>query len=97
MTFKAATTKLIVSHDFDIVKPTLPPGKKRTVNLSKIKGSYYGPPKNNAKHGFMTFNMVNICVKKKFPNFAIFAKIVMHAKISWSTVDMSENMFFFHS
>ncbi len=26
--YKAATIKLIVSHDFDMVKPTLPPGKK---------------------------------------------------------------------
>ena len=72
---------LIVSHDFDMVKPTLPPGKvtmvrkKRTINLSKIKGFYYGPKINNVKHGFMTCNMVNICVEKKFPNFSIFAKI----------------------
>ena len=38
-TGKAATIKLIVSHDFGMVKPTLPPGKKndgpekkRTIN-----------------------------------------------------------------
>ncbi len=75
---KAATIKLIVSHDFAMVKPTLPPGKKkrwprkkRTIILSKIKDFYYGSPINNVKHGFMTFSMVNICVRKKFPDFEL--------------------------
>ncbi len=100
---KAATIKLIVSHGFEMVKPTLPPGKnkwwppkKRTSNLSEIKVFYHGPPINIVKHGFITFNMVNICVQKKNPNFAIpvFTKIVIRAKISRFTVDVSENMFF---
>ncbi len=30
----AATIKLIVSHDFDMLRPTLPPGKK-TMTLKK--------------------------------------------------------------
>ncbi len=71
-----------VSHDFAMVKPTLPPGikkqwprKKRTIILSKIKDFYYGPQINNVKHGFMTFNMVNICMQKKNTNFTVFAKI----------------------
>ena len=41
---QAATIKLIVSHDFEMVKPTLPPGKKtmapkkkQTLNLANIK------------------------------------------------------------
>ncbi len=34
--------------------------KKRTINLSKIKDFYYGPPISTVKHGFMTFNMLNI-------------------------------------
>ncbi len=85
---KAATIKLIVSHDFAIVKPTLPPGKKNdgpekklTIILAKIKGFYYGPLINIVKHGIMTFYMVNICVPKKFPNFAIFAKLSYMPKL----------------
>ncbi len=59
-----------------------------------MKSFYYEPPVNILKHCFMTFSMVNICVQKKFPNFTIFAKIVVHAKISCFTVNMSENMLF---
>ncbi len=86
-TDKAATDRLIVSHDFDMVKATVPSGKKtmapkkkqRTINLSNIKDFSYVSPVNIVKHGFMTFDMVNICVQKKFTKFAKFAKI---AKLS---------------
>ena len=48
---RAATIKFIASHDFDMVKPTLPPGikktmalrKKRTPNLCKTNNFYYRP------------------------------------------------------
>ncbi len=45
------------------------------------------PQINIVKHGFITFNMVSICVQEKNPNFAIIiiiyknCKIVTHAKI----------------
>ncbi len=55
-----------------MIKHTLPPGKKtmarktkRTINWSRIKNFDYWPPINIVKPGFMTFNMVNICVQKK--------------------------------
>ncbi len=75
-TAKAATIKLIVSHDFNVVKPTLPPGnkkqwprKKRPVNLSKINYFYYAAPINIVKHGFTAINIVNLCVQKKIFKF----------------------------
>ncbi len=40
----------------------------------KIKDFYYGSPINNAKHGFMTFNMVDIYVQKKIPKFRTMSK-----------------------
>ncbi len=44
----------------------------------------------------MTFNMVNICVEKKIPKFAIFAKFEkLSCMPKWFTVNnMSEIMFF---
>ncbi len=59
---------------------------------------YYGPQLNNVKCGFMTFNMENICVQKKIPKLHDICKnrkIVVHAKISCFTVDVSEKMFFY--
>ncbi len=66
-------------------KKTMAPKKKRTINLSKIKDFSDGPPINIVKHGFMTFNMVNICVQKnsQILDFCKNCKIVMHAKISF--------------
>ncbi len=61
---------------------------------------YHGSPINIIKHGFITFDMVNICVQKKILKFCdIFKnlKIVMHAKISCFTAEMCENMFFYSS
>ncbi len=65
-----------------MVIPTLPPGKKNHGPeknelwiFSKIKDFYYDPSINIVKHGFMTFNMVNICVQKNFPNFRYMQKM----------------------
>ncbi len=50
--------------------------KKQTVILSKIKDFYYALAIDNVKHGFMTFNMENICVQKKFQNFLFYSRCV---------------------
>ena len=104
---QAATIKSTVSHDFVMVKPTLPPGKKQTMTqkknhniiLSKIKDFYYGPTINNVKRGFMTFNMENIMCAEKNPklhDICKYCKIVMHAKISCFT-EMCQKTCFFYS
>ena len=41
---------------------------RKKTNLSKIKDFFYGPPVNVVKRGFMTFDVVNICVQIKFKN-----------------------------
>ncbi len=92
-----------------MVEPTLPLGKKndgpppkkklsKTINLSKIKDFFYAPLSKYCKTWFYDiWHGKYLCAEKihKFRQICKNCKIVMHAKISCFTVNMSENMFFF--
>ncbi len=89
------TIKFIVSNDFDRVKSALPPGKKTMDPKKKqiFKLIMKAIQQENDQR-------LKICVHRKMyriPFNYIYknCKLVMHAKISCFTANISENIFFF--